>query len=752
MLGALVCCVYRTNAFANLGDLCLMESSISWKRYLFYVCCGLAVLFTLYSLPADQHYLQEQANSASLKRTLSSWKAPLQRFQEVSHALSMLDDVTGGASGQAWNVELRCLPKAQCTKRLLWSLQQQLPLVYAAPAPSTQPSAPQTQQSVPTLTLQFTQHKLPKRTKGNGWLWSFIRPTQGHMSLQATFHTGRQSDLYKHKQSYTMGGKQLSLRTLQKKVKPTLQKTTRSDIVTWSAILPPLIAIFFVLITRQLLLSLFLSLLFGVVLYHQGNVFAGIEHTALTYIWKNAIYQEFSFNIIFFSLSLIGMVNICNRNGGIQGLIELLKDYASTPRSSRLITATLGIAVFFDDYANSIVVGNTMRPLTDRYRVSREKLAYLVDSTAAPIAGIALLSTWIGYEVGLIGDLIKHLGIPGNISGYSLFLSSLPYRFYCWMTLIFVFMGIFLNRDFGPMLSAEKRAWNEGKLMRDGAQPLVEVDIDHSGPNEGIPHRWYNAVVPVVVVLIAGFIGLLWSGGFFAGKSIQDALAAANSPRVFLWASLIGSAVAVILSVGQGLLSIFEALKAWFIGAKAILFAIGILVFAWSMGALSKDLGTAYYLIALLKSSLSPAWVPLLIFIMAAIISFATGTSWGTMGILLPTAAPLAYAVGGLPILILSVGAVLDGSIFGDHCSPLSDTTLFSSAATSCDHVDHVRTQAPYALTVMFVASTIGYLAVAYGMSIYLSIVLSIVCFALIFLIFGRDPNPPREDAQAQTS
>ncbi|MEM1009250.1 MAG: Na+/H+ antiporter NhaC family protein, partial [Myxococcota bacterium] len=271
------------------------------------------------------------------------------------------------------------------------------------------------------------------------------------------------------------------------------------------------------------------------------------------------------------------------------------------------------------------------------------------------------------------------------------------------------------------------------------AKPLSQVDDSEMQPPEGAPLRWYNAVVPIMIVLGCGFVGLMWSGGFFTqGRSLLDALANANSTRVFLWSSLIGSAVAIILATLQRILSFRQAVWAWVVGAKSIMFAIGILIFAWSISALSKDLGTAHYLIALLKSQIKASWVPLLIFLLSSLVAFATGTSFGTMGILLPIAAPLAYSMGGMPTLVLSVGAVLDGSIFGDHCSPLSDTTLFSSTSSACDHVDHVKTQIPYAVTVMTGAASFGYLGVGYGLPLYLTWILCFAQFVAIFLLLGK--------------
>ncbi|MCB9638942.1 MAG: Na+/H+ antiporter NhaC family protein [Myxococcales bacterium] len=698
-----------------------MQPNLAWKRYLFILSITALALFGVYKTPVDKGYLRTHAQIKALQNLHEKhWKKDLNALSSFSGFLGSLAQVTGSRyPGQKrLPFYLECQP-APCAPRLRQELQKlsilplDPPTLKQAPAkfPPTSRSTSQNA-SLPTSQATKTSHyphlQLMLGATGN----------KAYVEAKMWGTDGKVVKAWSGKASATM--------------------------VHWSAVLPPLIAIFFVLMTGRVLLSLFISLFVGVLLQVGGNVFTAVGAMAHTYLWQRAIYKEFSINIIIFTFSLIGMVNVCTRSGGVKGLIEKLKRYATTPRSSRMMTAVLGILIFFDDYANSIMVGNTMRPMTDSYRVSREKLAYLIDSTAAPIAGIALLSTWIGYEVGLLGEVARTLEL--STSGYSLFLSSLPFRFYCWMMLLFLFIGTALNRDYGPMLKAERRAWEEGKLLRDGATPLIHINMHDAEPPEGTPLRWYNALIPILVVMIAGFVGLLWDGGFFQGNSLRQALSTANNTRVFLIASVIGSVIAITLAVSQRILTLGQSLLAWLSGARAMFFAIGILIFAWSMGALAEDLGSAHYLIAMLQSSLRPEWIPLLVFFMAAIISFATGTSWGTMGILLPTAAPLAYAMGGMPTLILSVGAVLDGSIFGDHCSPLSDTTLFSSAAAACDHVDHVKTQVPYALTVMMVAAFAGYLAVAYGLHIGFSVLLAISSFAGIFLLLGKPTNPPQKN------
>lgn len=693
----------------------MVFSRIKWKKEAGLVVLGLLILVGCTSISAQSSYLTHQEQAQLFQTVYISWQKKLQRHVPLqahhpwkwTNWLAQLTQRQQASSFLYWNAALsqkqrlfvRCRP-TPCSTQLLLSIRKHTGLHTV-------------KRDIDALRLELW-YASTSRT----WLGGLLQ--KRYRTVRASLHNFSKAPYFSD-----------LLRTKQRRAS-----------YHWSSLLPSLAAIFFALLTRKILLSLFLGVLLGSIL-HQGNVFLGIQGTFQTYLWKHAIYKEFSFNIILFTLSLIGMINVCTRNGGVRGLIDTLSQRASTARSSRIITAVLGLLIFFDDYANTVMVGNTMRPLTDRYRVSREKLAYLIDSTAAPIAAIALLSTWIGHEVGMLTSISESLHL--SMGGYDLFLASLPFRFYCWMMLLFVFIGVWMNRDYGPMYDAEIRAYQKGKLWRDGAQLMVDVDMEKLHPPEDIPYHWRNALIPIATVFLSGSIGLLYIGGYFQGSSAYQALqkASYNSSRIFLMAAVLGSVVAIALSVTQRLLSLKEALLAWLAGARAMVFAVGILLLAWAMGQLTQDLGTAHYLIALLKDGFQPELLPLFVFLMSAAVSFATGTSWGTMGILLPTIGPLAYSMGGLPILILSVGAVLDGSIFGDHCSPLSDTTLFSSAAAACDHVDHVRTQVPYALTVMLVAATVGYIWVPFGGSVWFCLPISVLMFTLVFVLIGKKIDLP---------
>ncbi len=552
----------------------------------------------------------------------------------------------------------------------------------------------------------------------------------------------------------------------------------------WTAILPPLLAVLLALFFRRLIVALVAAVWTGAALQTDFNIFEATWMGVENYLW-GSIADAFSLYIIAFTFSLVGMVQVITRMGGMQGVLEVFAGLARTARSTQVATACVGLAIFFDDYANTIVTGTTMRPMADKRRISREKLSYIVDSTSAPIAGIAIISTWIGYEVGLFDTLSAQLGL--GMSGYEIFFQILPLRFYCIFALLFVFMNALSGRDFGPMREAELRARNTGEVLRPGSTPLTSNVLSDLEPAKHITAHWRNAVIPVATVIVGTMLGMFWSGwsgalptgdpgsipglgemlfgeadlgGFFAAwgqaagdmgdwTAWRDAFSDADNAKVLFWAALIGSIVSIALAVGQRLLSLSDALLSWLKAVPAMWLAVAILVLAWAIQGVCGDLGTGIYLVGAVHDIITPVMLPVLTFLVAAVIAFATGTSWGTMGILLPAIIPLAFFMtqdaslagglqGGGIILLLCFGAVLDGAIFGDHCSPISDTTVMSSIASSVDHLDHVRTQFPYAMVVMTAAAGLGYVGVAFGLHVVAAHVLGVAGLAGILMVVGK--------------
>ena len=505
----------------------------------------------------------------------------------------------------------------------------------------------------------------------------------------------------------------------------------------WTSLLPPAVAVGLALLFRQVVPALLAGVWIGAALHYGGPLVGALR--AIDQYVVAALSDADHVKIIVFSMLLGGMVGVLSRGGGTRGLIEALTPYATSSVRGQVVCWAMGLLIFFDDYANTLLVGNTMRPVTDRLRVSREKLAYIVDSTAAPVASLFLVSTWIGYQVSLIGDGLSQAGVA--VDGYSLFLQSLPFNFYPILALLFVILIASTGRDFGPMLAAERRA-AQGQLIAVGAQPLAEVDDPAFEPEPDKPRRWINGLVPIVVVLIVAFAALWITGrtslreagsplaetGIF-GLGLQGlgaVLGGSASYDALLYASLSGCLVAIALVLGQRILNLNQSIAAWGHGIKSMTPAMLILTLAWSISAVCSDLGTAGYLSGLLQQAgVGAAWLPLIIFVLAAVIAFSTGSSWATMGLIIPisiqtvvdlTSLQGITSVSGEPVLLASVSAVLAGAIFGDHCSPISDTTVMSSMASGCDHVDHVRTQLPYALTVAGAAILLGYIPVGFGL------------------------------------
>ena len=523
----------------------------------------------------------------------------------------------------------------------------------------------------------------------------------------------------------------------------------------WS-ILPPVIAIVLAFATRQVLPSLLVSIWLGATIISGGNPAAGFARTIQEYI-AGSIAKPWNASIITYSLTLGGMIGIITKSGGIKAIANWLSSRAKSAKRGQLATLLMGFIIFFDDYANTMLVGNTMRPLTDRLKISREKLSFICDSTAAPIASMALVSTWTAYEIGLIKSAFETLDISMNT--YEAFIRSIPFRFYSIIALFFVFAVCMLGRDFGPMLSAERRARKFGKVTADDAVPLATRELTEMVIKEGIPLRWYNALIPVFTVVSMVIVGLylhgygeIVRGGDsslaalvqdhpFSLSSLREIIGSANAAVAMMWAAFAGTFAAFLLVLSQRILTLHEAVTAWMDGAKSFLIAVMILVLAWGIGSLCRDMGTAEYLVGILEGRLWAGFIPFAVFILGCLIAFATGTAYGTTAILMPIAVPLCYHLNGGEtggLFFATIGAVFTGAVFGDHCSPLSDTTIMSSMACASDHIDHVKTQIPYAVTVAVIAVIVGFIPAAVSVNPFVSIVLGIILAFAVVRFAGR--------------
>jgi Na+/H+ antiporter NhaC len=530
----------------------------------------------------------------------------------------------------------------------------------------------------------------------------------------------------------------------------------------WISVIPPVLAIGLALLTRQAIVALFLGVWVGASLV-EGNPASALLRVGDKYL-VGALADASHAAIILFSTILGGMVGVLSRSGATEGVVHWLSRHITGRRGGQISTAGMGTLIFFDDYANTLLVGSTMRPLTDRLKISREKLAWLVDSTAAPVATVAVISTWVGFEVGLIQDSMAQLGDGGR--AYSFFLQSIPYSYYPLLTLLLVYLVAATGRDFGPMRAAEERAIRTGQVLRPGARPASDAPGNPVGTEKETddPAPPYLAGIPILAVILTTAFGLYFGGRKTAlaegieAPGLRDILNNADSFSVLTWAALVGALLAILLVVVTRRLTLPEALDGFVDGLKSMLIAVTILVLAWSLSAVCEDLDTAGYLVQVSHQVLSARLLPLVVFVLAGAVSFATGTSWGTMAILMPLVFPLGRelpaaagldAATALHIHLAAVSAVLAGAVFGDHCSPISDTTIMSSLATGSDHVDHVRTQLPYALSVALISALFGYVPVGFGLSPWLSLALG--CGAVVALVFviGR-PAEPAEPARCK--
>ncbi|MBI2082579.1 MAG: Na+/H+ antiporter NhaC family protein [Deltaproteobacteria bacterium] len=519
----------------------------------------------------------------------------------------------------------------------------------------------------------------------------------------------------------------------------------------WFSILPPFFAILLSLITRQVVLSLFAGIWLGSFFVYHYNPIVSFLMTLDHYV-KPALADPDHAAILIFTMMLGGMAGLITKNGGTAGLVKVVTRFATTAQRGQLVTYLLGILIFFDDYANTLIVGNTMRPITDRLKISREKLSFLVDATSAPVACL-FISTWVGFEIGVIRDSLQGTGFAQD--PFSIFLWSIPYRFYPIFTIILMGIMIALNRDIGGMAKAEIRARTTGKLLRDGAEPASDLtESKEIAVAPHIPKRWYNACIPVGAVIVITLIGLYITGlntltQQGGERTLRNILANSSSSDALFWSSLSGCAIAILLSIGQRILTLKEAMEAWFGGIRSMLLACLILLLAWSLAGVTQELKTADFVVGALTGKISYGWLPFLIFLLSCLISFATGTSWGTMAVVMPLTTPLAWAMAqsaGLnPVdaqnfLYSAVSSVLAGAVFGDHCSPISDTTVMSSMTSGCDHIDHVRTQMPYAV-LAGVISMIALISAGHGASPYLLVGIGSMALFMILRFFGKKVN-----------
>jgi len=436
-------------------------------------------------------------------------------------------------------------------------------------------------------------------------------------------------------------------------------------------------------------------------------------------------------------------IGLVYKLGGGYALAEKAGRYIKSSRGAEALAWVLGMVVFFNDYANTAIVGPAMRNLTDKLRVSRQKLSYIVDSTASPVAGLSPVSDWAGYQTNVIRGAMETVGGAAAVgaSAYAIWLNSIPYMFYCWFAIALVGIIALTHRNWGPMLKHEYRCRTTGKVLRDGARPMASIETDLGEVIMKRPSIW-SFIAPVAVFVGLALFGLWWTGGGPTARSFAEALANADVAKALLWAAFGMVVVGVLMGLGLRIMTLREAMETVINGMKTMMIAQAIMFLAWTIKLACDAVGTAPYVIEVTLPYVkhAPGLLPVAIFLVCMFISYATGTSWGTMGIVTPIAFPLAYYAAGQQlnwIVFATVGAVLSGAIYGDHCSPISDTTICASIFSGDDHMDHVTTQMPYA-TFAAVVGIIGYLLVLTGLQWYHILPIGLVISYLGNLVLSK--------------
>ncbi len=566
----------------------------------------------------------------------------------------------------------------------------------------------------------------------------------------------------------------------------------------WVVLLPALIAIILAIVTRQVVPALIVGVLVGGYLLAPclaaddpfakfPSVIAGFRLAAERFVLgalTNPDTGSDRITIILFTLIIGFTVGVIGRNGGTEGMVRLIAGDTTSPRRGALTAWLAGMVVFFDDYANTMVVGPAMRSVFDRLKLSRAKLAYIVDSTAAPVASIALIGTWVGAEIGFIQaglDTVTESGAPaflmddnGNmLRGMNVFLHSLPYRFYPILALVLVFLIALTGRDFGPMKRAERKVLS--RIEPDGA--LAQPGADQTQQPKA---RWWLGFFPVGTLVVVT-LGVLVATGLNA-ESTAQVITRVNAEGFSLWAqapwwekastiisnsdsylsifygAVFSAITAVVLTLVMRACTMRDTFDAGIDGMTRMFPAMIILVLAWALSGVLQDLHLGDVVAAQLKDQMFPMqWLPFAVFVCAAVVSFATGTSWGTMGILCPMVVGIAARLAAdvepteaITLFYAAVGSVLAGAIFGDHCSPISDTTVLSSIASGCRHEEHVWTQLPYALTAAVAAMVLGdVMCSVYGQPWYLGLGGGVLLLVCVVFIVGRRAVPSFELADA---
>ncbi len=499
---------------------------------------------------------------------------------------------------------------------------------------------------------------------------------------------------------------------------------------TIGALLPPVMAIILALITKEVYSSLFVGIVSGALLYANGNL--ELMLNSMLFIdsengggMVTKLADSWNVGIIIFLVVLGVMVALMNKVGGSAAFGKWASEHITSRVGVQLATMALGVLIFVDDYFNCLTVGSVMRPVTDRQKISRAKLAYLIDATAAPVCIIAPVSSWAAAVTASVPE-------GSDINGFAMFLHTIPYNLYALTTLVMIIFITVTKLDYGPMKIHEANAKN-GDLFTTEARPYGDESDEKANPNGAV----IDLVLPVVILIICSIIGMVYTGGFFSGESFVNAFAGADASQGLVLGSMVTLIITFVFYMTRGVLTFSEFMECIPEGFKAMVAPILILTLAWTLSGMTGLLGAKFYVHDLVAASAGALkmFLPAIIFVVAVFLAFSTGTSWGTFAILIPIVCHVFGSGDTYEMLVISIAACLSGAVCGDHCSPISDTTIMASAGAHSDHVNHVSTQLPYALTAA-ACSAIGYvLAGALGYYAGTSVAMVALPFSIILLI-----------------
>ncbi len=501
---------------------------------------------------------------------------------------------------------------------------------------------------------------------------------------------------------------------------------------TFWSLLPPIIAIALALITKEVYSSLFIGILVGGVLYSGFSFTGTIEHVFVDGM-IGQLSDSWNVGILIFLVVLGSMVMLMNRAGGSAAFGKWAVEHVKTKVGAQVATILLGVLIFIDDYFNCLTVGSVMRPVTDKHKISREKLAYLIDATAAPVCIIAPISSWAAAVTGFVD----------GANGLTLFIRAIPYNFYAFLTLAMMFTLTFADFDFGPMNQAEKKILkvNDEKTGKHEHQASIYGATDQPHPPVSTKGKVIHLVLPIIALIVCNIIGMIYTGGFFSGESFIDAFSSSDASVGLVYGSVAALLITIIFYLATKVLSFEECMNAVPEGFKSMVPAILILTFAWTLKSMTDSLGAASYVAGVVQNVADNgalmSFLPALVFLVGAFLAFATGTSWGTFGILIPIVVNVFGADLNNELMIIAISACMAGAVCGDHCSPISDTTIMASAGAQCNHIGHVSTQLPYAITAAAV-SLVAYILSGFIRNWFVCLPLGIAMMVCTLLVVKK--------------